>query len=362
MSILLFIIILAVLILVHEFGHFIAAKRAGIRVDEFGIGFPPRLWKKKFGETTYSLNLFPIGGFVKIFGEDPSEESIHGKESSRSFVHKHKLIQTWVISAGIIFNLILAWILISVGFMMGLPYSSADEHYGYRVTGSALIITNVVPGAPADIAGLKPGDKILALYGEENASLENPTTESTKEFISTHNELRFAYLRDKEIRTLVMTPEGGIIEGKKGIGISMDDSGILKLPPLEALYAGTLSTATLTTATATGLAHFLKSIFIGQASFADVSGPVGIVNIVSDASKQGFVYLLLLTALISINLALINLLPFPALDGGRLLFILIESIKGSPIKPVVANTANGIGFILLILLMVVVTYHDIMKL
>lgn len=141
----------------------------------------------------------------------------------------------------------------------------------------------------------------------------------------------------------------------------MDMTGTLKLPVQEALYAGLTTTASLTSATAIGLLEFFKNIFTGQANLSDVSGPVGIVGVVGDASALGFIYLLSLTALISINLAIVNLLPFPALDGGRLFFILIEAIKGSPVKPVIVNTANGIGFTLLILLMVAVTYSDIAK-
>ena len=361
MSIFLFIIILAVLILAHEFGHFIAAKRAGIRVDEFGIGFPPRLWKKKIGETTYSLNAFPVGGFVKIFGEDPDDESIHGKDAKRSFVHKSKWVQAWVIGAGIIFNLLLAWILISVGFMAGLPFSAEDEVYGSRVEGAVLTVTQVMPNSPAEEAGLKGGDRILALYAGADV-LENPGVDSTQKFIGTHEELTFAYMREKEIRTVIIHPKDGVVSGRSAIGISMDNAGTLKLPVHEAVYAGALTTASFTWATLTGIIDFFKNIFVGQADFSEISGPVGIVGIVGDASALGFVHLISLVAIISINLAVINLLPFPALDGGRLFFILIEAIKGSPIKPSIVNTANGIGFILLILLMVAVTYSDIAKL
>ena len=361
MSILLFIIILAVLIIAHEFGHFIAAKKAGVRVDEFGVGFPPRLLKKQIGETTYSLNAFPVGGFVKIFGENPDEESINGKDSSRSFIHKPKFVQAWIISAGIIFNLLLAWLLISLGFMMGMPFSAQDEKYGERVTDVSLTITQVLPDSPAAKAGIKSGDRIVALYGNGDA-LEDPTIESTKEFIGAHSDITFAYLRNKEIKAVEVLPIDGVVSGQKGIGISMDTAGTLKLPVYEAVYVGSLATVNMTESTALGLLHFFKNLFTGNAAFSEVAGPVGIVGIVSDASEQGLVNLILLTALISINLAIINLLPFPALDGGRLLFILIEAIKGSPIRPVVANTANGIGFILLILLMVVVTYHDIVRL
>ena len=133
MSILLFIIILAVLILAHEFGHFIVAKKSGIRVDEFGIGFPPKLYGKKFGETEYTINALPLGGFVKIFGENPDEENTNGPDRARSFVHKPKIIQAAVLVAGVFFNLLLAWFLISAGFMIGLPASSESVLPGQTI-------------------------------------------------------------------------------------------------------------------------------------------------------------------------------------------------------------------------------------
>lgn len=360
MSILLFIVILALLILVHECGHFIAAKRAGIRVDEFGLGFPPRLWSKKFGETVYSLNTFPIGGFVKIFGENPDEESMHGKDSSRSFVHAPKFIQAWVIVAGIIFNILFACVLITVGFMIGLPYSADDARYGSRVTGAELVITQVFPKSPAESAGVKAGDKIIALYATGDV-LEKPTTTLTQQFVAKHSEFTLAYKRGTEMVTTTMHPNDGFVAGRRAMGVAMDNAGILKLPVHQALYAGVLTTASLTWGTMVGILDFFKKIFIGQADFSEVAGPVGIVGVVGDSVALGFVHVLMLTAIISLNLAVINLLPFPALDGGRLFFILIEVIKGSPIKPVIANTANGIGFIILILLMIAVTYSDIAK-
>ena len=361
MSIILFIAILCVLIVAHELGHFLAAKKAGIRVDEFGVGFPPRLFKKKIGETTYSLNAFPVGGFVKIFGENPDEESIHGHDSKRSFVHKPKLIQAWVVSAGIIFNLLLAYVLISLGFVVGMPYSADDEKYGARVESAELTVNYVRQGSPAEIAGLQAGDTILALYGGGD-TLENPHTKSTQDFIAAHKEITLAFKRDSGIRTVAVYPKVSADLGRPVVGISMDETGILKLPVHEAFFAGITATASVTWATVVGLFDFFKNVFTGQANFSEVSGPVGIVKMVGDASTLGVIYLISLTAMISINLAVINILPFPALDGGRLLFILVEAIKGSPIKPVVANSVNGIGFILLILLMVIVTYHDIAKL
>ena len=361
MSILLFIIILGMLILVHELGHFIAAKRAGVRVDEFGIGFPPRLWQKKVGETVYSLNAFPIGGFVKIFGEDPDNESLKGSDSARSLTSKPRIIQAWIIAAGVVFNLLFAYLLISLGFMVGLPYSVDDTAYGARVQNPSLTITQVLPKSPAETAGLKGGDIILGISSSAD-SLNSPKVETTQKFIASHEEVNLTYQRGTETKTTTVRGIEGVIPGRLAIGISMDIVGTLKLPIHEALYAGVKTTAFMTVAMAVGILDFFKNIFIGQASLGEISGPVGIVGIVSDASHLGFIHLLSLTAIISINLAIINLVPFPALDGGRLLFLLIEAIKRSPIKPSVANAANGIGFLILIAFMVFVTFHDVIKL
>lgn len=360
MSILLFVVILALLIFVHELGHFLVAKRAGIRVDEFGIGFPPRLWSKKVGETVYSVNAFPVGGFVKIFGENPDEESIRGKDSARSFVHKSKWQQVAVVSAGVIFNLLFAWILLSVGFMAGVPYSVDDSYYGSRVKDAELTIISVAEHSPASSAGLKSGDHILSLSAGKEV-LETQEMQAVQNFIASHNEIVLVYQRGGETYTTMVRPESGIVNGRNAIGISMDMTGTLTLPVYDAVVMGFTTTLSFTKQTIIGLLDFFKQIIVGNADFSSVSGPVGIVRIVSDASVLGLINLISLTALISINLAVINLFPFPALDGGRLFFIIIETIKGSPIKPVVTNMVNGIGFVILILLMVLITYSDIVK-
>lgn len=362
MSVLLFIIILAVLILAHEFGHFIVAKRSGIKVEEFGIGFPPKLFGKRKGETEYTLNLFPIGGFVKIFGETPDDESINGPDADRSFVNKPKYIQAAVLGAGVFFNVLLAWFLISAGFMVGLPTSVDAVPEGRYLKDQKLVITEVLPDSPAYNAGIATGDTILSLSAGDEEFI-NPTPEQVQNLVSSSlgEGIDVVYKRGKNAEELaVIEPVDGLID-KPAIGIAMDEIGTLQLPPHLALWEGAKLTAALTKATFFGLASFLGSLVMGEADLSAVAGPVGIVGIVGDASEFGFIYLLSLTALISINLAIINLVPFPALDGGRLLFLLIEVIKRSPIKPAVANTVNAIGFALLILLMVIITYSDIAK-
>ncbi len=363
MSILIFLVILLVLVVSHEFGHFIVAKRSGIRVDEFSFGFPPKLFGIKKGETSYNFNALPFGGYVKIFGENPDADSMTGPDSSRSFVNKPKRIQAAVLFAGVAMNFLVAWLLLSIGFMSGLPTSVGSAPTGSIIENQALTITSVLGDSPAEKAGLKIGDKIT-LMKTSNDVTETPSAETVRYFVRKHSSepITMSYTRGPDSMEATITPAKDIVDGAPGIGISMDIIGTLKLPVHKALFEGLRLSSNLVVATVHGFYTLIHDGLTGNGDISAITGPVGIVGVVGDAAQFGFIYILSFTALISINLAVINLIPFPALDGGRLLFLLIEKIKGSRIKPVVANTLNIIGFGLLMLLMVVITYHDIVKL
>lgn len=362
MTIIIFIIVLGILVFVHELGHFLVAKKAGIRVDEFGIGFPPRIAGIKRGETVYSINLIPFGGFVKIFGEQITEEAITGPDSERSFIHKSRSWQAAVLVAGVFFNMLFAWLLISLGFIIGLPTPIDHESFG-EVKDAHLVITNIVPESPAADAGIKPGDVVTKIVAGEIEFLPSGAHEASR-FIEEHQEmpLEFSFLRGEEVLTVTVEPEEGIIEGRRAVGVMMDMIGTLKLNPYLALIEGARTTANLTAAISLGLVDFIGQIVTGRADFAQVAGPIGIAGLVGDASRLGIVYLLSFVAFISIHLAIINLVPFPALDGGRLLFVAIEGLTKKKIPPKVFNWVNAIGFALLLLLMLVVTYQDILRL
>lgn len=364
MSILIFIVILLVLVVSHEFGHFIVAKKSGIRVDEFSFGFPPKLFGKKIGETTYNFNLLPFGGYVKIFGENGDDPSvvISEEDKKRSFTSKPRYIQAAVLLAGVTMNLLVAWLLFSIGFMSGLPSSVSMAPQGTVVKNQYLTITSVLKDSPAEISGLKTGDKLVSLKTQTD-STTTPSAESVKYFIKKHGgeSVSVEFIRENENKILEVTSRNNN-EGVPTIGIAMDTIGTLKLPVHKAIWEGLKLTTDLTIGTAVGFYKLIAGALAGTGNMNDVTGPIGIVGVVGNAAKFGFIYLLSFTALISINLAVINLLPFPALDGGRLLFLLIEKIKGSRIKPEIANVVNMIGFGLLMLLMVFVTYHDIVKL
>jgi regulator of sigma E protease len=362
MSVIIFIIVLGVLIFVHELGHFLVAKWAKIRVDEFAIGFPPRIVSFVRGETRYALNLVPFGGYVKIFGENPDEES-RDPNATNSFVNKNRWIQAAVLVAGVTFNILFAWALFSVSFMSGFP-SIVTEDNAHQITQADTVITSILPDSPADKAGLVVGDVLHMLEVTDKAALGNPTVEGVQNFIATHgaDPITIVVERDDVMVPITVAPEQGLVEGRPAIGISMNLIGELNLGFFAAIGKGAETTVTMIKEIAVGLVGFIADIFTGNAQFDQVAGPVGIVGLVGDATSFGFVYLLGFTAFISLNLAVLNLVPFPALDGGRLLFVLIEGITRRAIKPSVANTINAVGFGLLILLMVVITVSDVLKL
>ena len=364
MSIILFFVILAVLVLVHEFGHFIIAKKSGIRVDEFGLGFPPKLFGKKVGETEYTFNAIPFGGFVRIFGETPDADSITGPDRRRSLVNKPKYIQAAVMVGGVFFNILFAWLLFSVGFMTGLPTSVENVPVGANLQNVNVVVLGAELGSPADSIGLMPGDVILSLRSGEEELRDDVTIPSIQSFINTHGgeDVEITYRRGGISESQTLTPVEGIIEGRFAIGIGMDVIGTLALPPHRAIWEGGKMTVLFTGAIAVAFWDLVTSIFSGGTDLATISGPVGIIGVIGDAAEFGFVYLLSLTAIISINLAVINILPLPALDGGRLLFLAIEAIKRSPINPRVVNFIHTVGFVALLLLMVLVTWSDIAKL
>lgn len=405
MNIIIFLIILVVLVVSHEFGHFIVAKKAGMRVDEFSFGFPPKLFGIKRGETSYNFNLLPLGGYVKIYGEngDVEEEkdekivkeirveeiitetidkdgevSITETEEikenikidndrSRSFVNKPKYKQALVLVAGIVMNLLVAWVLLSIGLMSGMPSSVSTTPKDIKLTNESVMITGVANDSPAEKAGLKIGDKIISLNTENDSTLllsSNFTTETVQSFIKEHqnDELDISIERNGLNEDISVTPEKMNGEDTPKVGISMDMIGTLKLPFGKAVWEGLKSTVMMTWGTMVGFYNLITKAFVGKANISSLTGPVGIVGVVGDAASFGFVYLLSFIALISVNLAVINLIPFPALDGGRLLFLLIEKIKGSRIKPEIAGWTNAIGFGLLMILMVIITYHDVIKL
>ena len=362
MSIILFIIILGALIFVHELGHFLIAKKNGIRVDEFAIGFPPRIFSMTRGGTRYALNLIPFGGYVKIFGENPDEESLDETRTD-SFVNKSRWVQAAVLVAGVVFNIIFAWLLFLIVLLSGVPAPISDENAEY-VKNPTVMIRNVMANSPAAEAGLLAGDQILSITNTvENFSGETLLVEQVRSTIANTSEnVTLEIKRGEEILTIQATPRVDVIGDTKALGISMDRVGVMTLPIHLAFVEAFDMTWQSIKAIFFGLGHLLGSLFNGSGSLNSVAGPVGIVGMVGSVAELGWANLLAFTAMLSLNLAVLNIMPFPALDGGRLLFLGIEGATRRRIKPTVANIVNSIGFLILIGFMIVVTVNDVWKL
>jgi len=384
MTFLIFIAVLAVLVLSHEFGHFIFAKKAGLCVEEFGFGFPPRLlgiqrinkrkrWRfiwalrpEKESEeeseegTVYSVNMIPLGGFVRIRGENGEEA-----EDKKSFGSRPLYIRALILVAGVFFNLLLAWPVLTAGFLIGTPASvDGGNISGGTLTEKGVMILEVQKDTPAEMSGLKEGDYLLRFTSKENETLQVSDEKGVQDFIAKHagTEITIDYLRGKKEFSAKAIPSVKPEAGKGNLGIAMERVGIMKLPFHLAVWEGLKSTIRLTVMISKALVAFFGDLVTERKMVAQLSGPVGIAGMVNSAAQTGFVFFLQLVAVLSIHLALINIIPFPALDGGRLLFLAIEFVRGKPISQKVSNIAHNIGFAMLILLMLIITYRDILKL
>jgi regulator of sigma E protease len=359
MIFIIFIAVLAILILSHEFGHFIFAKKAGLRVDEFGFGFPPKIFGVKRGGTLYSFNALPLGGFVKIYGEDGQ-----GGEDKKSFSGQPIRIRALILAAGVFFNLLLAWPFLTASYIIGAPISAEENIYGSAMTEKGIMIIQVQEKTPAEQAGLKTGDYLLQLASKNKETLKAVDIKQFHDFIQKNagSEITINYLRGKKEFQTRAIPAINPEPGKGSLGIAMDKVGIVKLPFFKAVWEGLKTTVKLVGLIAEAFVNFFRDIFTKREMLGQIAGPVGIAGILNNAMESGFTYIFQLIAVLSINLALINIIPFPALDGGRLLFLAIEAIKGSAINQKTTAAINNIGFAVLISLMLLVTYRDIIRL
>jgi len=362
MTVIIFIIVLAILILVHEFGHFIAAKKSGMKVEEFGLGFPPKLfsWKPKGDETTYSINLIPFGGFVKILGENGEETITEGDDVERSFAKGSFLNRAKVLFAGVFFNFLLAWLFIAISLSIGV-FASTDDYPG-QVENPTLKITAVLPGSPAEEVGLKAGDDIISIKNSLELVMSPKLDDVRNLILNSDGEITLEIGRGNELLELSVLAEEGLAQDGKAIGIAMGEIGIIRMPFYQSIWEGLKNSLSLIVLIFLSLIEFFVSIISGGANINQITGPVGIAGMVGDAARLGLSSLFYFTALISLHLAVLNLLPFPALDGGRLLFLAIEKIKGSKVNQKIELWVNSVGFLILIILMIIVTWNDIVRL
>ncbi len=330
------VVVFGVLVLVHEFGHFITAKLTGMRVDEFAIGFGPQLVGFKYGETLYSLRLIPLGGFNKIAGMEEGEDVDAGE---RAYWRKPVWQRMIVIVAGGVMNILLAYFLL-VGVYL---------YAGMNVPLKGPVLGNIMQNGPAARAGLQSGDIILAIDGQP--------VKSWQQFANTINSagqktLVLEYRRNNEDNTVKITPRHDDLSGRNVIGV-VEATKHVAIPPQDAVfYAGRHLVYIVKV-----MVHSIGGMISGKVK-ADLAGPVGVVSIIGEAAQMGIQPLINITILLSINLGLLNLLPIPALDGGHFFTLVIEAVRGKPLSPEVMRKTQYVGFSLLILLMIFATVQD----
>ncbi|MDD5433372.1 MAG: M50 family metallopeptidase [Candidatus Pacebacteria bacterium] len=367
LTIIIVVVSLILLMSLHELGHFLLAKKFSIIVEEFGIGYPPRIWGKKIKNTIYSINWLPLGAFVKILGEDDTQEKKKG-----SFASKPLWQRALVLFGGVASFWIIAFLIISVlAGVAGVPTSVPDSFNGTGKETPKVVIFSVAKNSPADLSGIKPGDeiKVLSIAGD----LENPNEPSlitnkvseVQQFIADHKgqEITMFLRRGDKIINITTTPRVDPPKGEGALGVALARAANLQVAWYKAPWVGLKITALQTKDIPVQWYEIIKKK-INKVPTPEVQlvGPVGLGQIMTQALGQGTSNYLMLVAIIAIYLAFFNLLPIPALDGGRLLFIAIEAIRRKPVKAEVEQKITTIFFMALILMALVFTFQDVRRL
>lgn len=357
-TILVFLLILTILVVIHEAGHFFVAKFFKIKVEEFGIGLPPRAFGIKKGETTYSINWLPIGGFVKLFGEDDAgagnvkikkSEKLTG-DLSRAFFARPVWQRASVVLAGVFMNFILAGLIITYFFGV----------MGVAVPGDKVIVSSVLKGSPADVAGLKTEDIIVSENGQKVSSPDE-LIKITKAHLGEKTQLEIQ--RGEEVKTLEITPRKDYPKNEGPMGIEISMNMVLKKYPLwEAPWVGFKEQIKNSWLIISGLGAVVGQL-ITQGKVAEgVAGPIGMVRLTGELIKiGGFYSIVSFASLLSLNLAILNVLPIPAMDGGRLFFILIEGVTRRKVSTELEGKIHAIGFIILLFLIFLISVNDVVN-
>jgi regulator of sigma E protease len=370
LAIISFLIVLSVLILIHEAGHYFAARIFKVKAEEFGYGLPPRIFgfvkergkwkfvkasdKNEYTNTIWSLNWLPIGGFVRIKGEQGDHEtdpdSFHTKPVWKRFV---------IIAAGVVMNWVLAVCLFSIGLMIGMPAMLQDIPKGAIINEHEVTIVDIVNNSPADEAGFESMDIVKKVNALEITSSEQLS--STIGNLGT-DEGTLTIVRDGVEKVMTIKPKFMNTIGKTGIGVSLADTGVIRYPVHLALVNGVILTGEYTQSVFMTFVNLFSDLFHGGGETVDqVSGPVGIAVLAGKVAERGFMQVIQFAAILSINLAVLNFLPIPALDGGRAVFLILEAIRRKPIKRYVEAIIHNIAFIILIILVILISIRDVSR-
>ncbi len=353
LTVIVFVGLLLLLVLAHEWGHFIVAKKAGCDVEEFGFGFPPRLFSWMWHGTRYSFNLLPIGGFVKITGEDMQEEA----PGPRSFASKSASWRVAILAAGVTMNVIVAVVLLSIQGVIGMPVVVTDENEA-TLTNHLTYVVEVVPNSPAAQAGVQELDRIARID-----EVEKPTLPEVQQLVSERagSEVVLDLERQGQHHEVKIVPRQNPPEGEGALGVSLAATGLVRVPWWFTPWHGLVRTWDMLRQIVIQFSLTISQLVRHGASPEALTGPIGIAIYTNEVTKLGWSYVLEFGALISLNLALINILPIPALDGGRIMFILVERFLGRRFPGRIEQVSHTVGFAALILLMVVITWQDIQR-
>ncbi|HKC14551.1 MAG TPA: M50 family metallopeptidase [Patescibacteria group bacterium] len=355
-TVLVFLLILTILVLIHEAGHFFVAKFFNIKVEEFGVGFPPRAWGKKVGETLYSINWLPIGGFVRLYGEDEagSGRISIGKNKKITNTNRAFFAKPWwqrflVGIAGVVMNFLLAVLIFSFMFAF----------VGVAIPGHKVIVGQVAKGSPSELAGLKPGDTIEYVGSVKITDTQQLIAETKKHL---GQEIVLKLNSNGKVREVRITPRTNYPKGEGPIGVAISQNAeIKKYSWYEAPVAGTKEAIKASWLIISAFGTVISQLFTQGAIPKDIAGPIGIAQLTGQVVQVGPFAVLYFISILSLNLAILNVLPIPALDGGRLFFILIEAVTRKKVHPKFESYAHAIGMALLLALIALVTLHDISR-
>lgn len=342
------------LIILHELSHFLMAKRCGVKIEEFGIGFPPRLFGKKIGETVYSLNILPLGAFVKLPGE------IERIEEAGSFSQQPLSKRFLIVLAGVISFWIISTIVFIFLYWFGNPVVISDEE---RVDSSFVKIIGIAPNSPAELAGIKIGDQIVTIK-TENGEIKITTVKEVQEITKENKgkEVLMVLKRGENLIEKRVVPRQNPPEGEGPLGVVLSRMTFEKYPLFFAIFKGIKNTFDLTIFIIGGYLQAIKNLIVGKPTGVEVVGPVGIFQIAFEMSKMGLLYFFNFFANLSISLAVLNILPIPSTDGGKTLFLTIEALRKKPVSPKIEQRITTVFFAFFLFLGIVITFRDIIRL
>ncbi len=375
LTVITFIIVLGILVLFHEFGHYIAARIFKVKAEEFGFGYPPRIfgfvkddngqWKKvgrkedagKYKNTVWSLNWFPIGGFVKIKGED--ENQLVEPDSLGSKKIWQKIV---ILFAGVFMNVVLCVLIFAIGFNFGMPSAINEQviSQAKSITHQQVQVVVVQENSPAQSAGIQIGDVLNKVDEQKIKSIDVLQSYINQQ---ANQEVNLTISRlDKQINLQVTPQVSKELDNRAVIGVGLAETGLVSYPWYQSIWKAILTTYQLLIAMLTILFEIIKSLFTADRIPTQIGGPVAIAQITGQYARMGIIYLMQFTALLSLNLAILNILPIPALDGGRILFFIVEKFRGKPIRQHTEAAIHNIGFLLLMLLVLYITVKDVLRL